>query len=243
MNIYSKRIYEIAENNNKYWVLILFDISGYHYVGLRVRPDATRTTLYVESIDKQIDLYGIREYSHSMIKRCIYEKNKPLEITDDELFLLLEKSKDSTLQYLKKNISPNVDGITYLKWCKDKFILNNKYKGSFFALKQGAIYWANMGYGVGSEMRKIRPVIVWRVSKDKSMCTIIPLTSKRYNDNYYFHYDLQSLPKATARIENMMNLSTKRLFEPYYLKGTLVFISNDDKDEIVKIIERYYLFK
>ena len=243
MRIIQKNIYEVKENGLLFKILILFDISGYHYVGLKICDKETQSTLLLNSINKYVDLYGIREYSFSMIKKPIYVKGKPLQISNDDLLLLYDKSKESIIQYLDKKVAADVDGVTYLKWCKDKFILNNNYKGSFFSLRHGAIYWVNMGYGVGSEIRKIRPAIVWRVSKDKSMCTLIPLTSKRLNDKYYFHYDLTSLVDSTARIENMMNFSTKRILSPYYVNNTLKFISNDDKKNIVSKIERYYLFK
>lgn len=243
MNIISKRIYEVEENKSKFWVLILFDISGYHYVGLKVRPDESKNSVFLESINKYIDLFGIREYTYSMIKRCIYEKGIPLEISDQELFLLYEKAKESMLSYLNHKVIANDDGVTYLKWCKDQLILNNGPEKAYLTLKQNAIYWMNMGYGVGSEIRKIRPVILWRTTSDKKMCTVVPLTSKNYGDSYYFHCDLSIMKDSTAKIENMQNVSTKRILNPYYSSNKLLFISQDDHDKIAKAIERYYLFK
>ena len=110
------------------------------------------------------------------------------------------------------NIKNNVDGISYLKWCRDKHILNSKDIKSN-KLKQNGIYWINMGYNVGSELRKLRPAILWRPTGDKKTWTMIPLTTKKKNDNYYFHYDLECLSEGSAKLENMMNYSYKRIIE------------------------------
>ena len=241
--VVSKRIYEVEENGKRFWVLIIFNISGFHYVGLKVYTDPSPTTLRIISIEKYADMFGIREYSKSMIKRCIYKDNKPLEITNDELSNLLMSSKDSILGYLKKAVPGTVDGVTYLKWCKDKHILNKNDTVLSFAVKQNGIYWVNLGYGVGSEMRKIRPVILWRSAADKKMLTIIPLTTKAKDDSYYFHYDLHNIPNSTAKIENMTQISVKRILSPYYSNNKLTFITTEEQEEIKSLIERYYCFK
>ena len=95
-------------------------------------------------------------------------------------------------------------------------------------LKVGAIYWVDLGYNIGSELRKLRPAILWRSSSDKSMWTAIPLTSKHKNDNYYFHYDLSNSKLGTVRVENLINISLNRIKEPYC---------------ILQIIKKYYAFE
>lgn len=243
MEISSKRIYEVKVNTESFWILILYDISKYHFVGLKVLSGPNKNTVRLDSIDKYVDLYGIKEYKYSMIKKPVYVKGKVLEINDVELSILFQRCKESIINYLKYNASANTDGVTYLKWCKDKFILNTNEKGFSKELKQHAIYWINMGYGVGSEIRKIRPAILWRKSANGQMLTVIPLTSKNHDDSYYFHYDIESCADCTAKIEYMQNLSYKRILSPYYKDNKLCFITKDDKNNIINIIERYYLFK
>lgn len=238
-----KRVYEVMDSGMSYWILVLFNISGYHYVGLKVHSSSTPSSILLSSINKHVDLFGIREYTRSMIKRCIYEKNRPLEVSDDEFVTLFEKCKGSLLGYLDKSIPANTDGITYLKWCKDKYILNRNDTLVTFALRQNAIYWVNMGYGVGSEIRKIRPAILWRSTNDRKMWTIIPLTTKAKNDEYYFHYDLTTVQNSTAKIEGLVQISVKRILSPYYKKNLLAFISQDEKEDIKRIIKRYYCFE
>ena len=75
------------------------------------------------------------------------------------------------------------------------------------------------------------------------MWTIIPLTSKRKNDKYYFHYDLENKKLGTARIENLINISANRIREPYYSKDKIIRISENDNDKIIEIIKKYYAFE
>ena len=72
---------------------------------------------------------------------------------------------------------------------------------------------------------------------------MIPLTTKRRTDKYYFHYDLECLNEGTAKIENMMNLSSKRILAPYFTRDKLSIITKKDYIEIKKAITKYYLFK
>lgn len=75
------------------------------------------------------------------------------------------------------------------------------------------------------------------------MWTIIPLTSKHKNDNYYFHYDLKDKKLGTAKIENLINISVNRIKEPYFVKNKIAIITKKDNDEILKIIKNYYAFE
>lgn len=242
LTINYKQIYATTESGNSEWILIIYDISANHYVGMPVYSKKTDDTIYLKSIDKYININNIKDYNRSNMSRCIYRKGKPLRITNKEYDYLLQQSKEALLKYLNDNILLNVDGISYLKWCRDKHIINQQ-DIEIDKLKQNGIYWINMGYNVGSELRKLRPVILWRATKDKKTWTMIPLTTKKRNDNYYFHYDLECLNEGTAKIENIMNYSYKRIISPYYSKNKLAILTKQDYNNIATIIEKYYLFK
>ena len=155
---------------------------------------------------------------------------------------ILINLKESFLTYIKENTENNPDGISYNKWCKDKLDLNNKDK-NIANFKVGAICWVDLGYNIRNELRKLRPAILWRNSSNKKMWTIIPLTSKHKNDNYYFHYDLCDQKLGTARIENLINISVNRIKEPFFFRNKIATISKKDNDEILKIIKKYYAFE
>lgn len=237
-----KQIYETSEFGEKEWVLILYDISFNHYVGVPVCAKGDMGDIYLKSINRYAVIDKVRDYSRSLMVRCIYEKGKPLRLSNSDYNSLMAEIRNLLTNYLLVNIRGDVEGISYLKWCRDKYIINAGVL-EVDKLKQNAIYWINMGYNVGSELRKLRPAILWRPSGDKKTWTMIPLTTKKRNDEYYFHYDLECLREGTAKIESMMNYSYKRIISPYFSKNKLAIITKKDYEEIAKIIEKYYLFK
>lgn len=243
LQVKHKRVYKVNDKGEVFWVLIIFDISSSHYIGLNVMKNSSETSVYLNSIQKHVEVSVIRDYKSSMIIDGVYMSGMPLEITNQELSMLFKKCKKTLVDYLNNNIKADVDGITYLKWEKDKYILNSSDNQAFLSTKQNAIYWVNMGYGVGSEIRKIRPAIVWRITKDKRMATLIPLTTKNHNDKSYFHYDLCEMKNCTAKIECMGNYSTKRIIAPYFKNDTLIFVSKKETEDLKKIIKRYYTFE
>lgn len=238
-----KQIYEFNLNDNKQWILILYDISQNHYVGVPVYNEKKENSGYLKSINKYVVLDEITDYNRSNIKRCVYIKGKPIKITNKEFDDILLKSKISFLNYVKDNTNNDPDGISYNKWCKDKLELINKNGGDTTSLKVGAIYWVDLGYNIGSELRKLRPAILWRSASNKKMWTAIPLTSKHKDDNYYFHYDLLDEKLGTARLENLINISSNRIREPYYINNKIATITKKDNDAILKIIKKYYAFE
>ena len=173
--------------------------------------------------------------------RCIYKSGKPIVLSDNDFIQVLNKIKKYLITFLKENTGITIDEINYIKWCRDKYLLNKKQSNE--KIIQNAIYWVNFGVGIGSELRKLRPAILWRPSGDKKMWTMIPLTTKRKNDEYYFHYDLECLSEGTAKIENVMNLSVKRVISPYFSKNKLAILTKNDYNHIIKILSKYYLFK
>lgn len=236
-----KRIYETYEKEKKEWILILYSISSNHYVGIPVYSKENEESIYLKSINKYAISKEIKDYNRSKMMRCIYDKGKPLQILNKEYKNVLSSCKDAILNYLS-DINCDIDGISYLKWCKDKYNLSN-INNNTENLKQNGIYWINMGYNVGSELRKLRPAILWRPTGDKKNWTIIPLTTKKRGDDYYFHCDLECLSEGTAKIENMMNYSYKRILTPYFSKNKLAILTKNDYKKISKSIEKYYLFK
>ena len=175
-----KQIYKISLNETKQWILILYDISQNHYVGIPVYNKIKDNSIYIKSINKYIVLTELDDYNRTSIKKCIYIKDKPLKITNKEFDEILLKSKDSFLNYVKDNTNNNPDGISYSKWCKNKLELINK-DCNITNLKIGAICWVDLGYNIGNELRKLRSAILWRSSlKQKNVdCYTINFKTQR----------------------------------------------------------------
>ena len=173
----------------------------------------------------------------------VYIKGKFLKVTNTEFTNILKLLKDSLMNKLSKKINyKDIEKIKYLKWCYDKLLLDSK-KSSTFTLKSGSIVWVDFGQNIGSELRKLRPAILWRSSSDKKMWTVIPLSTKCFNDKYYFHYDITNLPYSTAKIESMANFSHKRIQEPFFYNKKIAHISKLDYENILSAIKKYYAFE
>lgn len=69
MNIYSQNIYEVVENDIKKHVLIIYNISENHYVGLTVYATNSNNLTYIESINRFVDINDLQEYTTRNIKR------------------------------------------------------------------------------------------------------------------------------------------------------------------------------
>lgn len=69
MNIYSQNIYEVIENGNKKHILIIYNISRNHYVGLTVYTTSSTNLTYISSINRFVDINDLQEYNKKNIKR------------------------------------------------------------------------------------------------------------------------------------------------------------------------------
>ena len=154
-----KQIYETNEKVEKEWVLIIYDISANHYVGIPVYSKEKAGCIFCKSINKYVDTNKIADYNRSRMSRCIYDHRKPIKLSSKEYNMILKECKASLLEFMNNNIKSETDGINYLKWCRDKHIINNQDIDND-KLIQNAIYWVNFGVGVGSELRKLRPAIL-----------------------------------------------------------------------------------
>ena len=242
MKIFSQNIYEVIENNIKKHILIIYNMSPNHYVGLTIHNKNSNNLIHINSINKFVNINDLQEYNRNDIKGLVYVKGKFLKVNNEDFSYILKLLKDSLIKKLSNEINYNdIEKIKYLKWCYDKLLLNNN-DIKISNLNSNSICWVDFGQNVGSEIRKLRPAILWRSSSDKKMWTVIPLSSKCYNDKYYFHYDLENLPHSTAKIEAMANFSYKRIREPFFYNRQIAHLSKNDYDKILITLKKYYLF-
>ncbi len=141
-----------------------------------------------------------------------------------------------------KNILNSInstDAIEFSKWTKEK--ANLRYNGQLpkFPIYNNFIYWCNLGINVGSEQNKLRPVLILKTSKNSPICTILPLTTKRLNDQFWFHIDMEEID-STVLVEQLKVVSKLRITDPYRKKGQLVSISQIDWNNINSQLESIY---
>ncbi len=69
MDIYSQNIYEVVKNDTRKHVLIIYNISENHYVGLAVYTTKSDNLTYIDSINRFVDINDLQEYTKRNIKR------------------------------------------------------------------------------------------------------------------------------------------------------------------------------
>ena len=132
-----------------------------------------------------------------------------------------------------------VDAIQFSEWTKEK--ANLRYNGQLpkFPIYNNFIYWCNLGINIGSEQNKLRPVLVLKTSKNSPICTVLPLTTKRLQDGFWFHIDLEEID-STVLVEQLKVVSKIRITNPYRKKGNLIAISLNDWKRINSQLENLY---
>ena len=128
----------------------------------------------------------------------------------------------------------------FMDWTKTKSELKFNPKEKDFPIFYNCIYWAFMGCNIGSEEGKHRPVLVTRTYKNSPICTVIPLTSQRLNDNEQYHVDLEH-ENSTALVEQMRIIDIVRIDKPMYRNGKILTITEKDWKDINFQIKRQYL--
>lgn len=69
MDIYAQNIYEVIQNGSRKHVLIIYNISANHYVGLTIYTKEFKELPYVKSINRFVDINDLQEYNKKNIKR------------------------------------------------------------------------------------------------------------------------------------------------------------------------------
>lgn len=80
MDIYSQNIYEVIENGKKKHILIIYNISENHYVGLTVYSTELDNLTYIESINRFIDINDLQEsmanFSYKRLREPFFHNKK-----------------------------------------------------------------------------------------------------------------------------------------------------------------------
>ena len=152
---------------------------------------------------------------------------------DDEIHRNIVET-ESILQNLN-----NADAMEFSKWIREKAYLKFNGKLPDFPIYNNFIYWCNLGINIGSEQNKLRPVLIVKTSKNSTICTILPLTSKRLQDNLWFHIDLNDI-NSTVLVEQLSVVSKIRITSPYRKNGKLVTISKCEWNKIEEQLNKLY---
>lgn len=130
----------------------------------------------------------------------------------------------------------------FMDWNKIKSELKFNPQPKNFPIIPNCIYWAYMGCNIGSEEGKHRPVLITRTYKNSPICTVIPITTQRLNDGYWYHIDMEN-HNCTILCEQMRIIDITRIDKPYRKKGKIITISKKDWEQVDKQIKWLYQLK
>ena len=112
-----------------------------------------------------------------------------------------------------------------------------------FYIFNNFIYWTNLGNRpFGHEQGLNRPCLVIRTTKESEICTIIPLTLERMNDDIPYHIDLSN-GKSTALVEQIRTIDKRRIYSKLFMNKKHATITEDDRLKINEQIHNLYTLK
>ncbi|WP_270406177.1 type II toxin-antitoxin system PemK/MazF family toxin [Paenibacillus timonensis] len=106
-----------------------------------------------------------------------------------------------------------------------------------FPIFRKGIYWAEYGENIGSEENKHRPVAFLWTSRESPIAIVVPLTTQRLADDYFFHVDLEHF-NNTALVEQIRTISLRRITGPLRRKGRVASLSDKDVSKIDEAVKK-----
>lgn len=177
------------------------------------------------------------------------ETKKEIEKLFNETLEILDAMDAPVTKEGEDPVTVDEEALKYVNWVNTKTGLRygtvdgsgnfEKTKRPSFGITVGGIYWGYYGTNIGDEMNKRRPLMVVRSIKASNMCTVVPLSTKRMKDDYYFHIDLDNLD-GTAIVEQLRPIDKIRLVERIHHGGKTLDATDKNLKEIFAAIKRYY---
>ncbi len=133
----------------------------------------------------------------------------------------------------EKQFNQNVleDLQEFTEWQKQLIELNYNKKENLQHIFPNYLYYAHLGYTVGSEQAKDRPVLIVDCYNTSPVCVVIPVTLERLNDDKPYHIDLSNT-KGTALVEQIRTIDKVRIFDYVYHNKKYATITEEDRTKI-----------
>lgn len=113
---------------------------------------------------------------------------------------------------------------------------------------QYGIYFAFLGTNVGSEINKLRPVLVWKTHESSNNILdnsyyVFPISSKIPNRNYYYNVQIIVNGKPNViHINDGKRISGLRILKPLNddATGKMYVLSQADREQVKQAIKKYF---
>lgn len=263
------RIYKYINNGiAKYFVYIGdSDVSSRIIAGEIGSIDESRDYLKIDGLEMVLFVDNIIEVDVKEIESCLYVKGNPIDIDKKTFVSLINKSIEKIIDSYKSNLVSNYKSnfdipnnliidltlaekiIRLLNWNEKKRELkfDTNLPQMVQCMKYG-VYFAYLGTNVGSEINKLRPVIVWKQHQSSNnpldnSYFVFPISSKIPRKEYYYNVHISINGKDNViHINDGRRISGLRILKPLIDNFTnkMVMLDEDTKEKVKIAIKMYF---
>lgn len=267
MDLYHGYIYSYYDNDQQEIAIYMCDTnlsSNVCIIPLK-DDDQTGRGIPIIGINKLAYPLEFKEIKRNQIKNNLRIKGKTIKVdyitflnlSEIMFHLLLDKtyktyerlSQDRLKNIDVQNYSLTEDYYKYLTWFDYKTKLQfektiNRNPGVI----KGSLYYAELGENIGSELHKLRPVVIFKkcvsAKPEDSSYIVIPITSKSSSGKYAFNPPIIVNGKINyVRINDLRRISVKRLACPLLDHSTrkTIVLSLQDMETIKQKLKEYFI--
>ncbi len=132
------------------------------------------------------------------------------------------------------------DAKEYVEWLNTKtdMRLNPDIAKSFPIFKKG-VYYIDFGKNIGSEQEKDRPAVILWGTKLSEVVVVAPISDepKYVGSTFWFHVPLST--GDTVLVEQIRTVSKTRIRAPFWNKGKVRALLDDELKKINEALEHY----
>lgn len=268
VQLFPKNIYSYLDENGEEQIGIYLgdtDVKPFVLIAKLVEPEATSKYITINNLNKVYILGTYEKINKYKIQRQLHLKGKEVIATPYEFDLITKSIVDKLLIEFGAKCNTTVgsnliDGklnditlteqmLKHLEWSITKEDIKfSKYK-SKLDIVQYRIYFAYIGNNIGSEINKLRPVLVWKEhvnqeNKEDSSYFVFPITSKIPKKNYY--YNIKKIIDGKTNIIKLNDgkrISIKRFVKPLIDKNTQLTIelTEEEIQKIKESLKKYFM--
>lgn len=263
-NLILKRlcIYRYSDNGTQPLGIFLCNTAyDNRIVIIPLTPDAsTADSVPLSTVEQYANPLAYKEIFTDDLIQQIFIKSAPARITQSEFIQIHQKILNLLFQEFRSSVDTYMSTLDlfektyqFIKWQQRKYTISIPSYMDNLQVYENAIYWADIGINVGSELNKRRPVLIWkkRINHKRnadSSFIVIPITSKSKGGKYYMNVPVMiGTKQCYLRIEDMRRINIRRIISPITdktqpQKNRLIFIDNITRNQIKNAIKQFYIF-
>ena len=263
------RIYKHINNGiAKYFVYVGdSDVSSQIIAGEIGCVDNSRDYIKLRNLNMVLFVDNLITINAKEVVSCLYFKGRPIDIEKSSFVVFINKVIERTVESYKNalvsnyssNYDSKVDSIIDLALAEKIIRLlnwNDKKRELKFdvavpqmssCIKYG-VYFAYLGTNVGSEINKLRPVVIWRKHESQTNALdnsyyVFPISSKIPKKNYLYnvHITINGADNV-IHINDGRRISGLRILKPLIDRstGNMFVLDDNAKSDVKNAIVKYF---